>query len=172
MPMKLNVGVSQKVGLPNYGSVGASCNLEMELDASLIDKDLDGFHDRIRAAYVAAHQAVHDELARLHAPTTNGAGSPSLARRNIDQERCCQGERQRFRGQACPERSRTGSETRHTEPGQGDPGNRAEARHRSRGPATSRVRGRATGGSDDRAGERADRPAQELRHTVNQPPPN
>ena len=80
MPLKLNVGVSQKVGLPNYGSVGASCNLEMELDASLIEKDLDGFHARIRAAYVAAHQAVHDELARLHAPTTNGAASPSLAR--------------------------------------------------------------------------------------------
>jgi hypothetical protein len=80
MPMKLNVGVSQKVGLPNYGSVGASCNLEMELDAGLLEKDLDGFHARIRAAYVAAHQAVHDELARLHAPTTNGAGSPSLAR--------------------------------------------------------------------------------------------
>ena len=80
MPMKLNVGVSQKVGLPNYGSVGASCNLEMELDASLLEKDLDGFHDRIRGAYVAAHQAVHDELARLQAPTTNGAGSPILAR--------------------------------------------------------------------------------------------
>jgi len=80
MPMKLNVGVSQKVGLPNYGSVGASCNLEMELDAGLLEKDLDGFHARIRAAYIAAHQAVHDELARLHAPTTNGAGAPSPAR--------------------------------------------------------------------------------------------
>jgi hypothetical protein len=80
MPMKLNVGVSRKVGMPDYGSVGASCNLEMELDAGLLEKDLDGFHARIRAAYVAAHQAVHDELARLHAPTTNGTGSPSPAR--------------------------------------------------------------------------------------------
>jgi len=80
MPLKLNVGVSQKVGLPNYGSVGASCNLEMELDAGLLEKDLDGFHARIRAAYVAAHQAVRDELARLHASTTNGAGSLSPAR--------------------------------------------------------------------------------------------
>jgi len=80
MPLKLNVGVSQKVGLPNYGSVGASCNLEMELEAGLLEKDLDGFHARIRAAYVAAHQAVHDELARLHAPTNTGTGSPSPAR--------------------------------------------------------------------------------------------
>ena len=43
MPLKLNVGVSRKVGLPDYGSVGASCNLELELDASMIDKDLHAF---------------------------------------------------------------------------------------------------------------------------------
>ena len=33
MPMKLNVGVSRKVGLPDYGSVGASLQPQMELDA-------------------------------------------------------------------------------------------------------------------------------------------
>ncbi len=71
MPMKLNVGVSRKVGLPNYGSVGASCNLELELESSLLERDLDAFHSQIRAAYVAAHQAVHDELARLHAMGTD-----------------------------------------------------------------------------------------------------
>ncbi len=80
MPMKLNVGVSRKVGMPDYGSVGASCNLELELDAGLLEKDLDGFHARIRAAYVAAHQAVHDELARLHPPANSGIGAPSPAR--------------------------------------------------------------------------------------------
>ena len=31
MSLKLNVGVSRKVGLPDYGSVGASCNLETDL---------------------------------------------------------------------------------------------------------------------------------------------
>ena len=71
MPMKLNVGVSRKVGLPNYGSVGASCNLELELDATLLERDLDAFHTQIRGAYVAANQAVHDELARLHALRTD-----------------------------------------------------------------------------------------------------
>jgi hypothetical protein len=65
--MKLNVGVSRKVGLPNYGSVGASCNLELELDATLLERDLDAFHTQIRGAYLAAHQAVHNELARLQA---------------------------------------------------------------------------------------------------------
>jgi hypothetical protein len=77
MPMKLNVGVSRKVGMPDYGSVGASCNLEMELDSGLLEKDLDGFHARIRGAYVAAHQAVHDELARLQVPVDTSAERPS-----------------------------------------------------------------------------------------------
>jgi hypothetical protein len=72
--MKLNVGVSRKVGLPDYGSVGASCNLELELDAGLLDKDLDAFHAHVSSAYVAAHQAVHDELARLQAPVQSNAG--------------------------------------------------------------------------------------------------
>jgi hypothetical protein len=76
--MKLNVGVSRKVGLPDYGSVGASCNLELELDAGLLDKDLDAFHAQVRSVYVAAHQAVHDELARLQAPVqSNADNSPS-----------------------------------------------------------------------------------------------
>ena len=68
MPLKLNVGVSRKVGLPDYGSVGASCNLEMELDSALLERDLDGFHTRVRDAFVAARQAVQDELARVQAP--------------------------------------------------------------------------------------------------------
>jgi hypothetical protein len=68
MGMKLSVGVSKKVGLPNFGSQGASCGLELEIDGSLLEGDLDAFHDRVRGVYVAAHQAVHDELARLQAP--------------------------------------------------------------------------------------------------------
>ena len=76
MPMKLNVGVSRKLGLPNYGSVGASCNLELELDASLLERDLDAFHTQIRGAYMAAHQAVHDELARLQAAGTQAPAKP------------------------------------------------------------------------------------------------
>jgi hypothetical protein len=31
MPLRLNVGVSRKLGLPAYSSIGASCNLEAVL---------------------------------------------------------------------------------------------------------------------------------------------
>jgi hypothetical protein len=75
--MKLNVGVSRKLGLPNFGSVGASCNLELELDATLLERDLDAFHTQIRGAYMAAHQAVHDELARLQAASTQAPTKPA-----------------------------------------------------------------------------------------------
>jgi hypothetical protein len=71
------LGVSRKIGLPDYGSVGASCNVEVELDANLIDRDLDAFHARVRDVYVAAHQAVHDELARLQAPVQATQARPA-----------------------------------------------------------------------------------------------
>jgi hypothetical protein len=70
MPLKLNVGVSRKVGLPDFGSVGATCNVEVELDGSLLKGDLEAFHAQVRHAYAAAHKAVDDELARLQAAGT------------------------------------------------------------------------------------------------------
>ena len=73
MPLKLNVGVSRKIGLPDYCSVGASCNVEVELDSGLLVHDLDGFHSQVRGAFIAAQQAVNDELARLQGPTVPGA---------------------------------------------------------------------------------------------------
>jgi hypothetical protein len=48
--MKLNVGVSRKVGLPDYGSVGASCGIELEVDGSLLQHDLERFHAHVRDA--------------------------------------------------------------------------------------------------------------------------
>jgi hypothetical protein len=75
--LKVNLGVIRKAGQPDYGSVGASYHLELEIDAGLLERDLDGFLARVRSAYVAVHQAVHDELARLQAPVVVPHGPPA-----------------------------------------------------------------------------------------------
>ena len=84
MPLRLNVGVSRKLGLPGYSSIGASCNLEVELDHGLL-LDPAGFRDRARGAFLAAEQAVDDELARLQAhgePGETRQATPTNGRRN------------------------------------------------------------------------------------------
>ena len=76
MPLKLNVGLSKKMGLPNYSSLGASCHLEVELDSQLLAYDPEEFHDRVRQAFETCTQAVEDELARQN-PLPAGASTGS-----------------------------------------------------------------------------------------------
>jgi len=72
MPMTVTTGLSKKVGTANYGSVGAMCNITFEADHNLLERDLEGFQQRVRNAFVAARQAVQDQLAReLNAPATS-----------------------------------------------------------------------------------------------------
>ena len=68
MPLKLNVGLTKKIGQPDYGSLGASCYVEVELDAALLHNDLDGFQRHVRSVFVACQQAVNDELSRHKEP--------------------------------------------------------------------------------------------------------
>ena len=82
MPLKLNVGLSKKLGLPDYGSLGASCHVEVELDPTLLFHDLAGFHERVRQAFTACNQAIKDELYRQQ---QGGSGS-SLATPNEQPE--------------------------------------------------------------------------------------
>jgi hypothetical protein len=70
--MKLTVSVSRKIGQPNYGSEGASCGLEMELDQSSLDNPAQ-LADRIRAAYHVVEGAIEDQLMRAAEPVRREA---------------------------------------------------------------------------------------------------
>jgi hypothetical protein len=75
MPMKLNVGICRKVGQPNYGSDGASCNVEVELPGSLIFDDPETFQISVREAYAACERAVEQQLGA--GQRSNGASNGS-----------------------------------------------------------------------------------------------
>src|SRR4051794_16971970 len=81
MPLKLSVSVSRKVGQPDFGALGASCGLELELSQELLHSDPDALRRRVRDAYLTCQEAVRDELARLQrapeCPPSDGHAAPS-----------------------------------------------------------------------------------------------
>jgi hypothetical protein len=84
MPLTLTAGVSKKMGLPNYGSLGATCHVELELETALLESDLAGFQQRVRDVYVACTQAVNDELQR-HCDAT-APKAPEASATGVDQD--------------------------------------------------------------------------------------
>jgi len=80
--LKVSVGLSKKVGLPEYGSLGASCHVEVELDSALLQNDLEKFQQHVRRAYVACAQAVNEELTRSNGHHPAQAPNPAPANGN------------------------------------------------------------------------------------------
>eukprot|EP01048_Picozoa_sp_COSAG05_P027531 COSAG05_NODE_8075_length_739_cov_0.643750_2_plen_156_part_00 len=73
MPMKLNVGLNQKRGEPNYGSRGASFQVEVEVDSS-VAIDPRRLRERARALYAIARKAIDEELGDGEAIEVTGLG--------------------------------------------------------------------------------------------------
>ena len=82
MPMTVKVGLTRKLGQPEFGSLGASCDVQLELEGSLLFADPDALQDKIRSAYAACDRAITAELSRQTSQetpypangTTNGHG--------------------------------------------------------------------------------------------------
>jgi hypothetical protein len=64
MPIHINVGLSKKVGQPNYSSLAASCTVQFEAGHGLLESGPVEFQQRVSDAFAACSQAVHDELIR------------------------------------------------------------------------------------------------------------
>ncbi len=76
MPLTLNVGIAKKLGQADFGSLGAHCNLSVELDPAVLQGDAEALQRQVRHAYAACSRAVNEELARqigaeVPAPTAN-----------------------------------------------------------------------------------------------------
>jgi hypothetical protein len=77
MPLKINIGVAQKLGTANYGSISASCAVECEAEAGLLQGDLQGFQNYVARVYAACREAVTRELARQQQANSSISSSGS-----------------------------------------------------------------------------------------------
>jgi len=66
MAIKINIGVCKKIGLPEYGSAGSHCDIELEMDFAAMQNP-DEFQKRVAFAYRLCRDAVESELA-THRP--------------------------------------------------------------------------------------------------------
>ncbi len=80
MGIKVNVGLAKKIGQPDFGSLGATCNVEFELDGGFDNGSTQNFQDAVRRAYIACREAVEAEIAANRSVTASVGGqhrSPS-----------------------------------------------------------------------------------------------
>jgi len=80
--LKLNVGLNKKIGEAAYGSRGASAELQLEAESSLVDRP-DRLRERIRPLFALAKASVDEELNGANASQANGyAGDGHGGRRD------------------------------------------------------------------------------------------
>ena len=74
MAIRANVSFTKKLGQPDYGSVGAGCSLDVELDSRMLELDPDAVRGQLGLAYLACRQAVEKQLSSFEQPhrPTNG----------------------------------------------------------------------------------------------------
>ena len=72
MPTKVSVGLSKKAGLPDFGSLGASCHIEIELDQPSTTEDSAAFHRKVREAFADCQRAVDEQLSHQSAGASGG----------------------------------------------------------------------------------------------------
>jgi hypothetical protein len=85
MSIRLHVEVCKKEGTANYGSIGATCGLEVEIDLATL-ADPPAAVARIRGFYSLCELAMNEELARLKDPAAAAATptNPPSAKRPAD----------------------------------------------------------------------------------------
>lgn len=72
--LKLNIGLSRKVGEANFSSRGASVNLELEVESGLV-REPDQLHEKIRSLFSLAKRSVEEELNGQSHAAQNGNGN-------------------------------------------------------------------------------------------------
>ena len=87
MATKAIVGLAQKIGQPDLGSIGASCQIEIELDG--VEPTDRRVAERIQGAYAACRRAIQAELEGFD------NGQAALAR--VDRSQASRGTPQRDR---------------------------------------------------------------------------
>jgi hypothetical protein len=86
MPLKLNVGLSRKVGEADYGSRGASVNIEMELESSLVGEPAK-LQERIRQIFGIVRTSLAEELngnGQAHGNGRDKNGAPAATTRTTN----------------------------------------------------------------------------------------
>ncbi len=73
MSSKITVGLNRKVGQPNYGSLGASCHIDLEVDTQSVLSGGQEMIDRIRRSFELCNAEVERELTRQSQPTAAAA---------------------------------------------------------------------------------------------------